>query len=186
MDERKDTERWVEAARRGDAEACGVLVERCGRRVFSLLRRMGLDALDAEEVTQDALLRGLQQLERYDPARASLATWFCRIAYRMALNRLRRAEVTTLSVDEDEVVAVETDRQMLHLFQEPDDGRVEQLREAIDQLTADEQTLITLFYYDDLPIADIAYIMQQTSGAIAVRLHRVRQKLYHLIKHSAS
>lgn len=184
--EREDIRQWMEAARQGDAHACGVLVEQCGRRMFSLVQQMGLNTLDAEEVTQDALMRGLQQLQHYNPTRASLATWFCRIAYRTALNRLRKAEVVTLSVDEDETVTLETDRQMVRLFQEPDNSRVEQLQQALEQLTPDEQTLITLFYYDDLPIGDIAYITEQTSNAVAVRLHRIRKKLYEHIQNLSS
>ena len=52
----------------------------------------------------------------------------------------------------------------------------------------DEQTLITLFYYDDRPLADIAYILDgreysSSNSAIATRLHRIRRKLYLLMKH---
>jgi RNA polymerase sigma-70 factor (ECF subfamily) len=71
---------------------------------------------------------------------------------------------------------------MQTLFQEPDDERAELLERAIEHLTADEQTLVTLFYYDDLPLADIGYITGQTPGTIATRLHRIRHKLYQLIK----
>lgn len=182
MKETADIQAWVEAARKGDAHGCAMLVKECGKPVFRLVRRMVGNVQDAEEVAQDALVRGLQHMDSYNPAQASLSTWFCRIAYRLALNHQRKTEVDTLSVDEDEVVATETDRQMLRLFQEPDETRVEQLRQAIVLLTAEEQTLISLFYYDELPLRDISFIMQETPNALAVRLHRTRQKLYHLIK----
>lgn len=58
--------RWLaEAARHGDAQACKVIVEQCGRQVFSVVRRMVANVMDAEEVTQDALMRGLQQMEQH-------------------------------------------------------------------------------------------------------------------------
>ncbi|MBQ8936773.1 MAG: RNA polymerase subunit sigma-70, partial [Bacteroidaceae bacterium] len=54
--------------------------------------------------------------------------------------------------------------------------------QALDHLPPDEQTLVNLFYYDDLPLRDIAYIVEAPPGTIATRLHRIRQKLYHLIQ----
>ena len=77
----------------------------------------------------------------------------------------------------------EANKEMVRLFQQPDDTRVEQLKAAIQQLSGEEQTLIHLFYYDELPISDIAYMMQSTSGAVTVRLHRIRQKLHNTIQH---
>lgn len=183
MKETMDIWQLTAAARRGDAHACDTIVRLCGGQVFSLARRMVDNVQDAEEMTQDALMRGLQQMERFDPSRASLATWFCRIAYRIAQNRLRKSEVETLSLDDEESpVEQVANEQMVRLFQQPDETRVEQLRQAISQLTEEEQTLISLFYYDELPLRDIAYITQETPNALAVRLYRIRQKLYNLIK----
>ncbi|MBR0047008.1 MAG: sigma-70 family RNA polymerase sigma factor [Bacteroidaceae bacterium] len=186
MKQTTDIGRLVEAAQRGDGQACGVLVKRCGQPVFSLLLRMGIDTLDAEELTQDVLLRGLQHIDDYDPIQASLPTWFCRIAYRMALNHLRRKEVQPLSVDADEGVTDEANLQMVRHYQEPDNSMVDRLQEAIGLLDPDEQTLISLFYYDELPLRDIAYITGQSANALAVRLYRIRQKLHKWIKHESS
>jgi polysaccharide pyruvyl transferase WcaK-like protein len=36
--------------------------------------------------------------------------------------------------------------------------------------------------WDDLPLADIGYITGQAPGTVATRLHRIRHKLYQLIK----
>ncbi len=186
MKQTTDIGRLVEAAQRGDGQACGVLVKRCGQPVFSLLLRMGIDTLDAEELTQDVLLRGLQHIDGYDPGQASLSTWFRRIGYRMALNHLRQKEVLTLSVDSDKGVTDEADQQMVRHYQEPDNSMVEQLQQAIGLLEADEQTLISLFYYDELPLRDITYITGLSANALAVRLYRIRQKLHKWIKHESS
>lgn len=63
-----------------------------------------------------------------------------------------------------------------------DDTRISQLREAQKQLTPDEQTLINLFYYDGKPLRDIAYILGIEPGNVATRLHRIRKKLYLIIR----
>ena len=98
-----------------------------------------------------------------------------------ALNHLRRPVLQTLTM-EDEAVSSAAEAEKQTLFQQPDDERTELLERAIDHQTAEEQTLITLFYYDDLPLADIGYITGQAPGTVATRLHRIRHKLYQLIK----
>ena len=157
------------------------IVRLYGQSVFTIICQLVGNVQDAEELTQDALLRGLSQMDSYDPAKASLRTWLCRIAYRTALNHLRRPVLQTLTMD-DEAVSAAAEAEMQTLFQEPDDERAELLERAIEHLTADEQTLVTLFYYDDLPLADIGYITGQAPGTVATRLHRIRHKLYQLIK----
>ena len=63
-----------------------------------------------------------------------------------------------------------------------DVSRIEQLHHACAKLSPDEQTLINLFYYEDLPMHDIAYVLGLGSGNVATRLHRIRKKLYIIIK----
>lgn len=56
------------------------------------------------------------------------------------------------------------------------------MEEAIDDLPPDEEMLIHLYYYEDRPLRDIAYIMDVEPNALATRLHRIRKKLLRMIK----
>lgn len=170
----------IEAAARGERRACDAIVREFGQTVFSIIARMVADRRDAEELTQDALLRGIRQIDSYDPMRAPLKSWLCRIAYRTALNHLRRTTIETENIDE--LPATAASNLVDSFMQEPDDHRVELLQRAIRRLTDDEQLLVTLFYYEEMPLADIAYITAQTPNALGVRLYRIRQKLYNMIK----
>ena len=42
--------------------------------------------------------------------------------------------------------------------------------------------LIHLYYYEDRPLREIAFIMDAESNALGVRLHRIRKKLLRMIK----
>lgn len=180
MSENETNIKVIEAAARGERKACEAIVRQFGQTVFGIIARLVADRRDAEELTQDALLRGIRQIDSYDPMRAPLKSWLCRIAYRTALNHLRRPTIETASID-DLPPTAESD--MVDSFmREPDDHRVELLQRAIRRLTDDEQLLVTLFYYEEMPLADIAYIIAQTPNALGVRLHRIRQKLYNMIK----
>lgn len=180
MSEIETNIKLIEAAARGERKGCDAIVRQFGQTMFGIIARLVADRRDAEELTQDALLRGIRQIGSYDPTRAPLKSWFCRIAYRTALNHLRRPTIETASID-DLPPPAESD--MVDSFmREPDDHRVELLQRAIRRLTDDEQLLVTLFYYEEMPLADIAYIIAQTPNALGVRLHRIRQKLYNMIK----
>ncbi|MBR3373692.1 MAG: sigma-70 family RNA polymerase sigma factor, partial [Bacteroidaceae bacterium] len=48
----------------------------------------------------------------------------------------------------------------------------------IDRLPPDDRLLIELFYYDNLPIKDIALITGQSQPNILTRLYRIRKRLH--------
>jgi RNA polymerase sigma-70 factor (ECF subfamily) len=56
--------------------------------------------------------------------------------------------------------------------------RIEQLQVVIDQLPDDERMLLTLYYFEDRPLTEIAYITGVESKTLANRLYRTRKKLY--------
>lgn len=161
----------------GHAEDYGYFLERYGPEVMRLVSRLVPRQEDAEELVQDAFVRAYDRLETFG-GRSSFSTWICRIAYTSTVSWLRRRRVKYLSIDDlptlpDSIVDEALD----------DKTRIDDLRRAISRLKPDEQTLITLFYYDERPLADIAFILDIETGTIATRLHRIRRKLYLLMKH---
>jgi RNA polymerase sigma-70 factor (ECF subfamily) len=60
--------------------------------------------------------------------------------------------------------------------------RIEQLMQMVDDLPADERMLLTLYYFEDRPLTEIAYIMGVEAGVLANRLYRMRKKLYKKLK----
>ena len=160
----------------GRSDEYGYFVRTYSAQVLDFVSRMVSDAGDAEELAQDSFVRAFRALEQLD-GRSSWLTWVLRIAYHTALNHLKRQRLQWLSIDD------------LPLADTPDDDlstdreeRIQQLDVAIDRLPADEQLLLHLFYYDDRPLRDIAYIMDAEPGLLATRLHRIRKKLLLMMK----
>ena len=56
--------------------------------------------------------------------------------------------------------------------------RIEQLMEIVDTLPDDERMLLTLYYFEDRPLTEIAYITGIEASALANRLYRTRKKLF--------
>ncbi|MBP5340579.1 MAG: RNA polymerase sigma factor [Prevotella sp.] len=161
----------------GHAEDYGYFLEQYGPEVMRLVSRLVPQQQDAEELVQDAFVRAYNRLETFG-GRSAFSTWVCRIAYTTTVSWLRRQRMKYLSIDDLPPLPDAVVDEVLN-----DETRIDELRRAIAQLKPDEQTLITLFYYDNRPIADIAYILDIETGTIATRLHRIRRKLYLLMKH---
>src|SRR3989442_13286347 len=81
----------VERTLAGDRDAYRVLVERHSHNVFRLAYRMTGNRHDAEEVVQEAFLRGYQKLGQF-AARSNFGTWVYRIAANYAIDRMRQRQ----------------------------------------------------------------------------------------------
>lgn len=164
----------------GHAEDFGYFLERYSQDAFAIVVRLVPQQEDAEELVQDAFVRAFNHLETFG-GRSSFSTWVCRIAYTTAISWLRKRCMKYLSIDDQPQL---TDTEVDEVFD--DESRIEELRRAITLLKPDEQTLITLYYYDNRQLNDIAYILDVDSGTLATRLHRIRRKLYLLMQHGTN
>lgn len=81
--------RLVEAARHGDTDAFGKLVQRYERRVMKVIRRFMSDQDIAQDLAQDAFLKAFDRLEQFDPSRR-FGPWLFRIAVNTTYDYLRK------------------------------------------------------------------------------------------------
>ena len=164
----------------GHAEDFGYFLERYSHEAFAIVVRLVPQQEDAEELVQDAFVHAFNRLETFE-GRSSFSTWICRIAYTTAISWLRKRRMRYLSIDDNTKL---TDTEVDEAFD--DESLIEDLTRAIALLRPDEQTLITLYYYDNRPLNDIAYILDVEPNTLATRLHRIRRKLYLLMKHGTN
>lgn len=161
----------------GHTEDFGYFLEQYSAEAFAIVVRLVPRQEDAEELVQDAFIRAFNRLDSFE-ARSSFSTWICRIAYTTAVSWLRKQRTKYVSIEDNTQLSSAVVDEVIE-----DETRTEELRRAIAQLRPDEQTLITLYYYDSRPLADIAYILDAEAGTLATRLHRIRRKLYTLMQH---
>ena len=62
------------------------------------------------------------------------------------------------------------------------DERLKLLEQAVDKLPPDDKMLVVLYHLEERTAGDVAYIMGMTEQNVRTRLHRVRKKLYLLMK----
>ena len=151
-----------------------------GQQVFVLVDRIVSCQEDAEELTQDVFLKAFQQLSSFK-AESSFSTWIYRIATNIAISAVRKKRNDVLRLD-DSVFANLSDTQVDAALEDESEEQMERLQQAMNQLEADERALITLYYLEEKPLAEVAFILGMTEGNAKVKLHRIRKKLYVLIK----
>lgn len=175
-----ETELFIEQLRKGDRAACQRLVGDYGPAVFQMVRRIVERQEDVEEVWQDVFVKALRGIGGYDSRKASLSTWLCRIAYHESLNFVRTRRPDVVYMDEHELG-------LNGLDDAPEESAynsqtVQALEEALEMLPPHEQAVITMFYYDNMSLADIAYVTGSIPSTIGSQLSRIRKKLYRIIK----
>jgi RNA polymerase sigma-70 factor (ECF subfamily) len=143
-------------------------------------RILGNEA-DAEEIVQEAFLRGYQRLESFQQ-RSSFGTWIYRIAVNCALNRMRRSGTRAqyqLGEDSDpnektvQVAAQDADPERSVLSLEIDGA----LKEAMRLLTPREKTAFVLRHYEDRSTSEIAQVLGIAPNAAKQAVFRAVQKL---------
>ena len=169
----------VEAVRKGRREGQTKMVGRYADRVFAMIVRQVTDVMDAQELTQDTFMRAFSRIDSYDPQRASLSTWLCRIAYRLTLDFLKRHRPQIVSLEDNTDVGDEEIDAALNTGREE---RIQRLEKLMDELPDDERMLLTLYYFEDRPLTEIAYITGIDAKALANRLYRTRKKLCKKLK----
>ena len=165
----EDTE-LVERAQGGDARAYGELVERHQARVYATLRKMTGDSDLAMDLTQDAFIRGWEQLASFQ-GRSAFSTWLYRIAVRLAYDAMER-ERRTAPMGFDQAA----EREIADPAAGPDRHAelrddAELLERRIAELPEVQRAVVVLRTYDELPYREIAEILGTTETSARVSYH---------------
>ena len=175
----KDIHTLISDLRQRKSAACQRLLTEYGPAVFRMVQRIVTKREDAEEVYQDVFVKALRGIEGYNPSQASFATWLNRIAYHESLNFVRGKKPNIVYLDDRET-GIDT-------LEAPDDAppdeeTIRQLEQALAMLPPHEQAIVSMFYYDNQSLADIAFVTGSIPSTVGSQLSRIRKKLYRIIK----
>ena len=112
---------------------------------------------------------------------SELLHWVYRIATNMAISDFRKKKYDVLHLD-DAVFANLSDTQVDEALEDDSEEQLQRLSAAMQKLDAEERALISLFYMEEKPLTEIAFILGIKENNAKVKLHRTRKKLYILIK----
>lgn len=173
----------LDKAMKGDRLACRKLIDRYQNYVYQLVFKIVRNQEDAEEVAQDTFIKAFKYLSGFN-RKSQFSTWLYRIAYNTALSHLRKRKLPKSGLYElpEHVVPESDDPSGLDRLME--DQQKTLIEQALQQLPHSDRTLITLYYLQELNIAEISQAMHLDGNTIKVRLFRARKKLHQLLGHA--
>lgn len=172
---------YIDKVLDGDANAYRVLIDRYRNLVFTVVLRIVKSREDAEEVAQDSFIKAFQSLSEFKGA-SKFSTWLYSIAYRKALDRLRklnRSRSVELHDDRVEYDVGHIENALGFMIAEE---RRQVVRDCLKKLPEQDAALVTFFYFEELSIKEIAEITELTQDNIKVKLHRSRKKLFGMLE----
>ncbi len=143
-------------------------VRACQGRLRRFLASLCGDAALADDLAQEALVRAYVSSDRFI---GNFKAWLFRIAYNCFIDNLRRVPAPAAPLDAPEALHVSDGATSDASF------RHEELRRALTRIPEKERTAIVLHYFEDLPVKDIATIMQIPAGTVKYHLSVGRDHL---------
>ena len=168
----------LERARDYNLDALGEIYDEYAPLVYAYLYRRVQDARLAEDLTSEVFVRMLQAIRSERFWRTSFRGWLYRIAHNLAVDHYRKQPAAPhLQLDEeliqdgssvDAEVAMRLSRQ--------------RLGPALQQLTPDQQQVLSLRFGQQLTAREVSEIMDKSVGAVEALQHRALRTLHRILE----
>ena len=165
-------------ALRGDAEAQRELVRRMTPLIWSLCRRFGLAPTEAEDVSQEVFISALDALPRFR-GECRLSTWFSTLTLRRASDYYRataRRDIPS-GGPSDAHFPVPIESAPSPEANATAAQRADRVRCALERLAEPARSVLVAYYLGELPVLEIARMLDMPDGTVKTHLHRGRQTL---------
>lgn len=166
----------IRKAAAGDKAAAELFVRAYQNQLFSYLVRMCGKPDIAEDIVQDAFVRVLSNLDRFDP-RFRFSTWLFTIARRLYLNAAQKSKPSYNTDVVDARAGRSATPECLATEADSDATVKDELQRALLCLSTEQREVLVLFHQQNWPIWLIAQHLGMPEGTIKSHLHRGRRRL---------
>ncbi|SFS31780.1 RNA polymerase sigma factor [Lutibacter maritimus] len=177
----KPDEYYIKETLNGNVNAYAFLVKRYNYMVFTLAVRIIKNREDAEEIAQDVFIKGYRNLANFK-GDSKFSTWIYKIAYYASLDKLKsnKRQVNAENIDVIKGAYLEDSHNSdseLH-----DNERKNIINQALLKLSEEDKVIVTLYYFEELPVKEIVIVVGLSEDNVKVKLFRARKKLAELLK----
>jgi RNA polymerase sigma-70 factor (ECF subfamily) len=151
-----------------DAELSG-LIEETYRSLNVFLRYLGLPDSDIDDMMQEVYLKAFKAYDRYDASR-SFKSWLFSIAKNTFIDWTRKEKT------KQKYLQMNLSEKFNEGFEGETNSRIA-VERILKNLDEDEQVLIELRFYQNLPFKEIAELVGISSGAVKMRVLRILKKI---------
>lgn len=175
--QREEETLLIEQAAAGDRVAAGRLIQAHQASVYAYILRLSGRPELAEDVVQDAFVRVLTNLDRFDP-RFRFSTWLFTIAKRLYVNACQKHKPVYSTETVDAWRSDSDDEPSSPVAAHEEHGLHQSaLAAALGELTEEQREVIVLFHQQDWPISMIAEYLSMPEGTVKSHLHRGRRRM---------
>lgn len=176
-----DDRHYIDRIMTGDTQAFAPLVDRYKNLVYTLALRMIKNTDEAEEAAQDTFVKVFRSMDKFK-GESKFSTWIYRVAYNTCLDRLKKHKIAPFAVAIDDygtrqLAAVEN---VLDTLEEQE--RHLAVQDCLQQLPSEEAFLLTLYYFEELSLDEIAKIIGIKPNNVKVKLFRCRKRLGEILR----
>jgi RNA polymerase sigma-70 factor (ECF subfamily) len=169
----------INRVKSGDREAFSLVVEKFSDMVYTICMRMLTVEADAADAAQEVFVKVYRSMAGFRE-KSKFSTWIYRIAYNHCISVIRKkVKIIDLVEEIPDGDASNEDVSGLDLIS--GEERKHYLRMAIEALPETDAVVVTLFYFDELSLEEIAEVTGLTSNNIRIKLHRSRKKMYQVL-----
>ncbi|WP_348076378.1 RNA polymerase sigma factor [Flavobacterium sp.] len=171
-----DDKHYINQIIEGNSNAFAVLVDRYKDLVFTLAYKMVKNREEAEEISQDTFIKIFKSLNKFK-GESKFSTWVYKITYNTCLDRLKKSkkENSVVYIEDFSGHQVNVIESVFDAIDEKE--RNEKIQDCLSLLPSEDAFLLTLYYFDDQSIEEIAKVMDSNANNIKVKLFRSRKKM---------
>jgi RNA polymerase sigma factor (sigma-70 family) len=170
----------LDRVRAGEKEAFAWVVERYKDMVYTVCLRMLAEEEDAADAAQEVFIKAYRSLNGFRD-QSKFSTWLYRIAYNHCISVIRR-KVRVIDLVDELPENEDPDKWIDGLEALTSEERSKHLQQALEALPETDAVVVTLFYYEEMSLEEIAAVTGLSSANIRVRLHRSRKKMYAVLR----
>ncbi len=175
----------IEALRAGERDrAVTAMVRRYQRFVFSVAMRQMNHLEDAQDITQEVLLRAARFVDGFQ-GQSSLQTWLYRITINQCRSEFRRRRIKSffgIGTDEGEIDVASNAPLPSHHAEERDFDAY--MQKVLATLPPKQRETFCLRFYDELSYGQISAITGTSQGALKANYHWAVKKIAEQLKNS--
>ena len=163
----------IKKAQNGDISSFEALIEMQKVQMYKTAKAILKNEDDVCDAIQEALFSAYKNMKNLKNERY-FKTWIIRITVNKCYDLIRKNSINNKKTEksicyEEEVV------------QSNIEGKMD-LEKALNMIEEDLKVVTVLYYYDDIPIKEIAKILNIPAGTVKSKLARAREQLYQLLK----
>ena len=178
----EDLKHLVELSKKGDQQAIAQLYEQTSRRAYYLAKQLVKDEDQAQDIVQDAYVKVFTNLPLLEQVE-NFQGWLNTIVVNRSKDYLKKKKPMLFSQmvseeDEGSELDFEDEGGYFSPDQKVDYAETKRLIQGmIDRLPQEQRMAIVLFYLEEMPVKQIARVMECSEGTVKSRLNYGRKAI---------